>query len=215
MHLFVPEYQALECIYISNALELFSIFIDEVLDERLDVVTFDELEELQTCGVEETVSGHCFHQHPEDWLEEVFADDLLIILLILQHDDGADVLECSCYTVSHLSMQSRESLHTKFEMLLGAVHELGYPCREIFGNDEVFVPERMLFDEIAKNLYEVAIQGNLLDGQAAHWEKVNFALLYLIYRLTRLSFFQILERLEEFLRRFVIESLGVVISMSE
>lgn len=112
-------------------------------------------------------------------------------------------------------MQSRESLHTEFEMLLGAVHELGYPCREIFGNDEVFVPERMLFDEIAKNLYEMAIQGDLLDGQAAHWKKVNFALLYLIYRLTRLSFFQILERLEEFLRRFVIESLGAVISMSE
>jgi hypothetical protein len=37
---------------------------------------------------------------------------------------------------------------------------------------------------------------------------------HLVDRLTRVSFFQILERLEEFLRRFIIESLGAVISMS-
>ena len=54
-------------------------------------------------------------------------------------------------------------------MLLGAGEELRNARGETLGEDEVFAPEEMLADEEAENLHEMGEEGDILNGEVAHY----------------------------------------------
>src|SRR6266536_6292350 len=49
MHLIISQCQVLECVYVGDLLQLVSISLHHMEYYRLDVLSFDELEKLQTC----------------------------------------------------------------------------------------------------------------------------------------------------------------------
>jgi hypothetical protein len=64
-----------------------------MLDDHLDVFAPNEFEQLQTCRVQEVVTGHCIEEYLQDWFEQFMLDDLAVVRLIVKAEDSAEVLE--------------------------------------------------------------------------------------------------------------------------
>jgi hypothetical protein len=64
-----------------------------MLDDHLDVLAPDELEQLQTCRVEEVIARHGIEEYFQDRLEKFVLDDLSIMRLVVEAKYGAEVFE--------------------------------------------------------------------------------------------------------------------------
>jgi hypothetical protein len=93
LHLIVSEDDVLKGVDVGDALELLAIALHQVEHQRLDILLFDELEELQAGGVEEVVAWHGVVDDCEDRLEEAVLDNLPIVELVLEGDAGAEEFE--------------------------------------------------------------------------------------------------------------------------
>lgn len=95
MHLVISHDQGLECIYVSNHLELLAVRLHKMLNNHLDVLAFNEFEQFQAGRVEKVVSRHSVEKNLQDRFEQLVLNNLTVVRFIVEPNDGAEVFESS------------------------------------------------------------------------------------------------------------------------
>ncbi len=93
--LLVLQDQVLEGVDVCDLLELVTVILYEVHDEIFDILSFDELEELQTSRVQEIVARHCFEEYVEDRVEEMILNDFIVVQGLMKADTGSEIFQSS------------------------------------------------------------------------------------------------------------------------
>lgn len=123
MHLIVPQDEVLESIHVGDVLQLFAVGLDQMLNKNLDILTFDEFEQLQTCRIQKIVPRNVVEKNLQNWLEEFVLDDLSIMRLIMQPNAGTEVFQSSCdgQLESSCCLETHNR-RTELQVLLRALH---------------------------------------------------------------------------------------------
>lgn len=129
-----------ERLHVTDTLHGFPVAIDEVRNNVFNVFPSDKLKKLQARRIQQIVPRHGLDDQIQYRLEQLIFHHVPYVELILQADTRPEELQCR-----------------KFKVFFRGTEKLGHSCGQVFREQKVFAPVRVLSHEETERLNEVRV----------------------------------------------------------